>query len=56
MGNSVCCCASDDSTRKDKELDMYINKHHKEAYKMTKFDKKDYILSKQDLPVRTYKA
>lgn len=57
MGNTqCCCCASDQGTKKDKELDMYINKYHREPQKMSKFDQKDYVLSKQDFTERTYKA
>ena len=54
MGNS-CGCSSDADKIKDKALDAYLKKHHRETNKMTKFDKKDYWLV-QDFDVRTYKA
>lgn len=43
MGNS-CGCGSDADQVKDKALDAYLKKHHKEASKMNKFDKKNYWL------------
>jgi hypothetical protein len=59
MGNtsaSCCCGPSDEDAKKDRELDDYINKYHREPSKVCKFDKNDYLLTKQEIPIRTFKA
>jgi hypothetical protein len=57
MGNNqCCCCGSGDDAKKDAALDKYINKWHREPCKFSKFDKKDFFISKQDFDVRTYRA
>ena len=56
MGNVACCCCAGDDAKKDSYLDKYITKWHKTTHKMTKYDKKDFFLGKQDYEVRTYKA
>ena len=55
MGNSCGCCSSDADKAKDKQLDAYLKKHHRDTNKMTKFDKKDYWLT-QDFQVKTFKG
>jgi DNA-binding transcriptional regulator GbsR (MarR family) len=58
MGNSLgcgCCCAGDDA-KKDAYVDKYIKKWHVVTTKITKYDKKDFFLAKQDFENKTYKA
>lgn len=57
MGNFACnCCGGDESSQRDKELDQYINRWHRDQSKMAKFDKKDFLLSQQDFGVKTFVA
>lgn len=56
MGGTCGCCQSDESKQRDKELDRYINRWHRDQQKMSKYDKKDFMLSQQDFDIKTYIA
>lgn len=57
MGNAqCCCCGGDDDAKKNSALDKYLKKWHMDKDKVTKVDKKDFFLCKQDFTERTFKA
>ena len=56
MGATCGCCASDDDTLKTKTIDTYIKKWHMDPSRITKFDKNDYELAKQEIGQRSYKG
>ena len=61
MGNAGCCgCGGDDSVKRDRELDSYINTHHiyKYPHKCAKPAKQDLVWLKGDFEkdCKTYKA